>query len=186
MIFKEKRIILKNGKIAILKSPETSDAQRMLDYITTACGETDFLVRYPEEWDNMSVEKEEAWIKEAINSPNAVIINCVIDGEIVGNCEIRFRTGIKTAHRSTVAIAILKKYWNLGIGYGRAKKIVDKIKSELPTKLQAIRHEIYGNFQIIASTEVLKVFLETYVKTLKNWRDQEKYFLELGLKEEDE
>ena len=30
-----------------------------------------------------------------------------------------------------------------------------------------------------------KVFLETYVKTLKNWRDQEKYFLELGLKEED-
>ena len=31
-----------------------------------------------------------------------------------------------------------------------------------------------------------KVFLETYVKTLKNWRDEEKYFLELGLKEEDE
>ena len=31
-----------------------------------------------------------------------------------------------------------------------------------------------------------KVFLETYVKTLKNWRDQEKYFLELGLREEDE
>lgn len=31
-----------------------------------------------------------------------------------------------------------------------------------------------------------KVFLETHVKTLKDWRDQEKYFLELGLKEEDE
>ena len=31
-----------------------------------------------------------------------------------------------------------------------------------------------------------KVYLETYVKTLKNWRDEEKYFLELGLKEEDE
>ena len=31
-----------------------------------------------------------------------------------------------------------------------------------------------------------KVYLETYVKTLKNWRDQEKYLLELGLKEEDE
>lgn len=30
-----------------------------------------------------------------------------------------------------------------------------------------------------------KVFLETYVKTLKNWRDQEKYFLELGLKEDE-
>ena len=31
-----------------------------------------------------------------------------------------------------------------------------------------------------------KVFLETYVKTLKNWRDQEKYFIELGLKDEEE
>jgi len=31
-----------------------------------------------------------------------------------------------------------------------------------------------------------KVFLETYVKTIKNWRDEEKYFQELGLKEEDE
>ncbi len=31
-----------------------------------------------------------------------------------------------------------------------------------------------------------KVFLETYVKTLKNWRDQERYFVELGLKDDDE
>ena len=31
-----------------------------------------------------------------------------------------------------------------------------------------------------------KVFLETYVKTIKNWRDEEKYFLELGLKDENE
>lgn len=30
-----------------------------------------------------------------------------------------------------------------------------------------------------------KVFLQTYVKTLKNWRDEEKYFLELGLKEDE-
>lgn len=31
-----------------------------------------------------------------------------------------------------------------------------------------------------------KVYLETYVKTIKNWRDEEKYLLELGLKDEDE
>ncbi len=30
-----------------------------------------------------------------------------------------------------------------------------------------------------------KVFLETHVKTLQNWRDQEKYLLELGLKEDE-
>ena len=30
-----------------------------------------------------------------------------------------------------------------------------------------------------------KVFLETHVKTLKNWRDEERYFLELGLSEDE-
>lgn len=30
-----------------------------------------------------------------------------------------------------------------------------------------------------------KVYLETYVKTLKNWRDEERYFSELGLKEDE-
>lgn len=30
-----------------------------------------------------------------------------------------------------------------------------------------------------------KVYLETYVKTIKNWREEEKYFLELGLKEDE-
>lgn len=31
-----------------------------------------------------------------------------------------------------------------------------------------------------------KVYLKTYVKTLKNWRDREKYLVELGLEETDE
>jgi len=30
-----------------------------------------------------------------------------------------------------------------------------------------------------------KVYLETYVKTIKNWRDKEKYLLELGIKEDE-
>ena len=30
-----------------------------------------------------------------------------------------------------------------------------------------------------------KIYLSTYVKTLKNWRDQEKYFQELGLEEDE-
>ena len=46
MIFEEKKIILRNGKEAIFKTPEHNDAERMLDYIKTCCGETEFLTRY--------------------------------------------------------------------------------------------------------------------------------------------
>lgn len=116
MIFQQKEITLKNGTKAILKTPEISDAAGMLAFITQACGETEFLLRYPEEWETVSVEKEEKWIENQRASKSTLDIACYIDGEIAGNCEISFRQGIKAGHRAVVAIAILHKYWDLGIG----------------------------------------------------------------------
>lgn len=128
MIFEEKKITLKNGKTAILKSPSVEDAEKMLDYIKTACGETDFLARYPEEWDHVSMEQEEAWIKSLLASPNVLAISCYIDGRVVGNCEINFRTGIKICHRATVAIAILRDCWDLGIGSALFEELIAAAK----------------------------------------------------------
>ena len=116
MIFQPKEITLKNGKTAIFKTPEISDAAKMLAYITKACGETEFLIRYPEEWEGVTVETEEKWVENCRESKNTLAISCFIDGEIAGNCEITFRGGIKTSHRAIIGIAILQKYWNLGIG----------------------------------------------------------------------
>lgn len=115
MIFEEKKIVLKNGKTAILKSPCTEDAEKMLNYVKTACGETEFLLRYPEEW-KINTEQEKTWINRLLASPDAVAITCYIDGDVAGNCEINFLDGMKLSHRATIAIAILKAYWNLGIG----------------------------------------------------------------------
>ena len=116
MIFEDKKITLKDGRTAILKTPCMEDAEKMLHYIKTACGETDFLARYPEEWNGVTVESEEKWVKNLRESQSTLAITCYIDGVIAGNCEINFRGGMKTSHRATVAIAILKEYWNLGIG----------------------------------------------------------------------
>lgn len=116
MIFEEKQLILKDGTTAALKSPCAADAEKLLNYIKKACSETDFLARYPEEWDDTTIEKEEAWINLLRTSPDTLAITCYVGGEIVGNCEIRFEGGLKTSHRAVVAIAILKNYWNLGIG----------------------------------------------------------------------
>ena len=115
MIFEDKPITLKDGRTAILKSPCVEDAEKLLNYIKKACSETEFLLRYPEEW-NINIEQEEAWINHLRSSSDTLGITCYIDGNITGNCEIRFHGGIKTSHRATVAIAILQDYWNLGIG----------------------------------------------------------------------
>lgn len=123
MIFDEKGITLKNGKKAVLKSPCTEDAERLLRFIRKSCGETDFLLRYPEEW-NITVEQEEAWINRLRSSPDTLGITCYVGGEVAGNCDIRFEGGMKTFHRATIGIAILMDYWNLGIGSAMFEELV--------------------------------------------------------------
>ena len=123
MIFEDKPITLKDGRTAILKSPCVEDAEKLLNYIKTSCGETEYLARYPEEW-NTTVEQEEAWVNRLRSSPDTLGITCYVDGEVAGNCEISFRGGMKTSHRATIAIAILKDYWNLGIGSAMFEELV--------------------------------------------------------------
>lgn len=84
MIFEEKKITLKDGRTAILKSPCVEDAEKMLNYITKACKETDYLLRYPEEW-NSSVEQEEGWVNCLRSSPNTLAITCYVDDAVAGN-----------------------------------------------------------------------------------------------------
>lgn len=116
MLFEEKTMTLKNGLTAVFKSPELSDAEGMLEYIKTACDETEFLLRDGEEWENTTVEQEAAWIQGLRTSPDTLAIACYVEGRIAGNCEISFQSGRKIAHRATVALALRKAYWNLGIG----------------------------------------------------------------------
>ncbi len=124
MIFEDKAITLKNGKTAILKSPSVEDAEKMLNYIKKACGETEFLLRYSDEWEGVTVASEEAWINRQRSAPDILDITCYIDGEIIGNCDITFRGGMKTSHRATVGIAIHKDYWDLGIGTAMFEELV--------------------------------------------------------------
>lgn len=123
MIFEEKTIILKDGRTAILKSPCVEDAEKLLNYIKKSCSETDFLARYPEEW-TTTIGQEEGWVNRLRSSPNTLAITCYVDDAVAGNCEISFRSGIKTSHRATIAIAILKDYWGIGIGFAMFEELV--------------------------------------------------------------
>lgn len=123
MIFEEKRITLKDGRTAILKSPCVGDANNLLNYIQKSCAETDFLARYPEEW-NITVEQEAAWVNRLRSASDTLGITCYIEGEIAGNCEISFRAEMKASHRAAIAIAILKDYWNLGIGSSMLTELI--------------------------------------------------------------
>lgn len=115
MIYAPKKVLLKNGKTVILKSPSEDDWQKMIDYIKCVASETPYILRTPEECKD--TEKSE---KAFINSYNASELNCMIavyDGDtIVGNCNLSIRNRKKVRHRAELAIGLCKSHYRLGIG----------------------------------------------------------------------
>lgn len=107
---------LKDGRKALLRSPEESDVDGVLDYLRVSAGETEFILRYPEECGRYTPEGERILFERKNASENEAMLVCVVDGKIAGNCNISFNTGIKTRHRASVAIALTSAFWNQGIG----------------------------------------------------------------------
>ena len=115
MIFEKKEVILKSGETAIFRSPMPEDSLQMLAYLKATSGETDFMLRYPEEC-TMTQAQEASFLQGILDSDRDLMILCEIDGKLAGNCSISFHPFQKTRHRADVAIGILKEHWNKGIG----------------------------------------------------------------------
>ena len=109
---------MKNIHKEDLRSPRDEDIPGMLDYLYVSAGETDFILRYPEECGKYTADGEKALFDRINASDNEVMLVCLVDGKVAGNCQIAWSNGIKTRHRAGVAIALLKEYWNQGIGTG--------------------------------------------------------------------
>lgn len=115
MLFAQKTIVLKDGRTAILRSPKAEEAEAMLDYLKTAASETPYVLREAEECTE-TVEQEALFLEAVNRSPLQVMIVCEVDGEIAGNCQLSIQRRRKVRHRASVAIALISKYWRLGIG----------------------------------------------------------------------
>lgn len=116
MIFSPVAITLKDGRSAILRSPDpVKDAADLVQYLYDTAADTPFVLRTPEEI-SYTVEGEERFLRNVVESPNDCMILCEVDGHIAGNCHLSFNGRVKTHHRCSVAIALRKAYWGNGIG----------------------------------------------------------------------
>lgn len=116
MIIDDVKFLLKDGREAVLRSPREEDVESTLEYLYVSAGETEYILRYPEECGKYTAEGEKKLFEQKNASPNEAMLMCVVDGRVIGNCEISFYRGMKTKHRATVAIALISEFWNQGIG----------------------------------------------------------------------
>lgn len=143
MIFEPISFTIKNGKEALLRNPRETDIPMILEYLTQSSGETEFLIRYPEEID-YTYESEKELLERVNASESQTMLVCLVEEKIAGMCNISFETRLKTRHRATVAIALLKEYWNLRIGTHMLETLISIAKAN-PDILQVELLFIEGN-----------------------------------------
>ena len=135
---------LKDGRKALLRSPKEEDIRGMLDYLYQSAGETEFILRYPEECGKYTYEGEKELFERLNASDCDAMIACIVDGKVAGNCHVMWRKSIKTGHRASVVIALLKEFWNQGIGTRMFEEMI-RIAEENPNILQMELEFVEGN-----------------------------------------
>ena len=122
----DQEIVIKTGQKCILRSPRKEDAKQILSLMEDTSGETEYMLRYPEEF-QLTVEDEESILEQIVESSNVIMVAAEIDGVIVANGGIHpVGTAQKTSHRAEFGISIRKEYWGMGIG----SAILEAIKEQ--------------------------------------------------------
>lgn len=116
MRFEEKEITLKDGRKCILKPTSPEYAAEMIEYMKITAKETEYLLRYPDEI-NYTLEAEKDILGRLLEDPYSIMMVPIVEGKVAGNGSISgIGTKRKISHRCSLAIALYKEYWGLGIG----------------------------------------------------------------------
>ena len=122
------KIILKNGKEALLRNGVASDGYAVFRCFNQSHAETDFLLSYPEE-NSYNPEQEAEFLENKTASRNEIEIIAIVDGKTVGSAGVEaVGTKYKVKHRAELGISILKEYWGLGLGRAMVRACIQCAK----------------------------------------------------------
>ena len=128
MVFEERSLKDKLGRIIVLRNARPEDAEDLIRYLKTTSAETPYLIREPEEI-TMTDTKERQLIQAKIDADRELMLVALLDGKHVGNCSLMSIAPYKRyKHRCEVAIALYKEYCGCGIGKAMLQIVLDVAK----------------------------------------------------------
>ena len=110
-----KNFELKNGEVLVIREAQKEDAAGLLEYVDKIAGETDYMTFGLGEF-NMSLEDEEKFLVNCIETSNQLFIVAEAAGTIIGNLSFKGGERPRILHAGEVGVTLLKKYWGSGIG----------------------------------------------------------------------
>lgn len=116
MIFKKMDKTLKNGTVCFLRSAMPEDAAEVLEEYKRIVSETEFSLSAPDEV-VFTEQNERDFLESYVKNEGYLFVVAEIDGKIIGNvCFSPVGPQRRVSHRCTVSVAVLKKFWGIGIG----------------------------------------------------------------------
>lgn len=116
MRYEPREITLRDGTRCLLRSAEESDAPAMLEHRRITAGETEFLLRYPEEV-TMPNKQERDFLRNNLESPGNVMIAAFVGDSLVGTAGVQgIGSCTKIRHRCSLGIALKQAFWGNGLG----------------------------------------------------------------------
>ena len=130
------KIIMKNGKEALLRNGEASDGKAVCENFNLTHSETDYLLTYPDE-NSLTEEEEAKFLERKSESANEIEIVAFVDGKVAGTAGIdAVGTKYKTKHRAEFGVSIAKEYWGLGLGRALTEACIKCAKEAGFTQLE--------------------------------------------------
>ena len=112
-----------NGHTLTLRCAAEEDAEMLLAYLKTTCGETPWLARGPEEV-TMTEEEEKTFICGQNESPVNLMLLAFWDGEHAGNTSLMCFSMARYRHRAQLGVALYQKFTGKGIGTALLEELI--------------------------------------------------------------
>ncbi len=130
MVVEEKKVILKNGKEILIRSPLSSEAENMLIHLRQSHSESyKNLNQSADYWINFKSSEEEKILEDFRQSKSKFMIAAIDNGKIIGGLGVVGNMAGFSRHSAGLGMSIQKAYCGLGIGTELMKHAIYSAKA---------------------------------------------------------
>lgn len=136
---------LKNGKSIFIRTPQLSEAEKLINlkrnYINGTTTIPLVLTEYPS-----SVDTEIQLIEDYQNSNNSILLIAEFEGEFIGNIDITGSKRSKLSHTAMLGMGIKETWRNQGLGTLLIESAIHWVKTN--SKIELIWLDVYASNKI--------------------------------------
>ena len=132
----KKEAAIDNGEMILLRSLRPQDAAEVIRVLKKTAGETDFMMRYADEW-TITPEKERELLAKAEFAPYELMLGAFMNECLVGIANFRpVHPGDRARHRAQLGVSVCKSYWNRGVGTALMQTLIEAAETTALEQLE--------------------------------------------------